>query len=303
MSRRSVASLLLTRAVAAAQETFRVESTLILVRFSAMRGREFVTDLTAGDILLSEDRQAQKIALFEGPLSAWQERVSVDFHLLVDISGTMDPYLALTSDLLRQTLLHHRPQQTKVSIHAFAYHYAKLAGPTNTPAEIERAIRQLQTADLGQRRRSASGIYDAILELASGIVGNQFTRSVLIVLSDGLDTGKHTGKDASKAAKEKQLVVYPVMVVPKHEWQSEDAMKEFTELGPATGGRALWPPAMTREALARILEHVVNQVAAEYTVGYYPGPGSGRPRSRNVKVSLRKQEGVAISGGVRTVMY
>ncbi len=291
-------------AVAAAmrQDTFRSEANLVVVRFSVMRGREFVTDMEAGDFVVTEDRQPQKIAFFEKPSDSSAEKMLVDFHLLVDISGTMSPYARLTRGLIKKTLLHRLRGSVRVSIHGFAYRHRQLAGPTIDAEEIERGIRALRELNLGQSRPKASGIFDAVIEVAKGIESQsvQF-RPVLIVLSDGLDTSVHRMSEAAQLAREKGLTVYPVMVVPKIEWKFGDMMKDFGNLGAATGGRGFWPEAMTEETMYRILVHVANQVSSEYTLGYYRQAGQGPRRSRMVVVALRRAEGLELSGGLRTI--
>lgn len=42
-------------AVAAGQEVYRSEANLVLVRFSIMKGRNFVTDLSAEDVIVTEN--------------------------------------------------------------------------------------------------------------------------------------------------------------------------------------------------------------------------------------------------------
>ncbi len=92
-------------AVAAGQQVYRSEANLVLVRFSVMKGRNFVTDLRAEDVIVTENGLEHRISLFEGPLSTWQERQQVDFRILVDLSGTALPFRPLTGELLRRTLV------------------------------------------------------------------------------------------------------------------------------------------------------------------------------------------------------
>lgn len=289
-------------AAALGQDTFRSEANLVVVRFSVMRGREFVTDMEAGDFVVTEDRQPKTIAFFEKPSDSSAEKTLVDFHLLVDISGTMSPYARLTRGLIQKTLLRRRPGNVRVSIHGFAYRHRLLAGQTTDVDEMEKGVRALRDVNLGQARPNASAIFDAVIEVAKGIESQSMQfRPVLIVLSDGLDTSVHRMSEAAQLAREKGLTVYPVMVVPKVEWKFGDVMKDFGNLGAATGGRGFWPEAMTEETMSRIMQHVANQVTSEYTLGYYWQAAEGPRRNRMVVVALRKAERLELTGGLRSI--
>ncbi len=294
---------LLLATVGQGQETFRSEANLVLVRFSAMRGRNFITDLTAEDVVVAENGQPQKIALFEGPLSAWQVNQTIDFRVMVDLSGTAMPFRPLTGELLRRTLVGTFGRRAVVSIYGFAYDCRRLAGPTQDASEIAAGLGRLETVDVRQLRRSASRIFDSVVEVAREIdADNEGTHPVLLVFSDGLNSGNHLNlDDAVKAALGTGFVVYPVLLANPGERSTREAelIEEYAKLGEQTGGRSFWPAAFTEESLSRILVHIVNEVRAEYTVGYYRGSGDRGVRTASVKLKERRKGN--LKGGVRLV--
>ena len=306
VSRRALALIPFPVAQLVRQELFRSESNLVMVRFSAMRGKNFITDLKAEDVVLAEDGLPQRIALFEGPLRGWQEKQEVDFRVLVDLSGTALRFKPLTGELLGRTLIESIRRRAAVSIYAFAYDCRKLAGPTRDAAELNRGIGQLANVDVRQGLPSASRIFDSVVQVA-GEVDTQAaqTHPVLVVFSDGLNDGnRKTLSDAIETALRVGMTVYPVLLANPGERDNREAelIEEYARMGPATGGRSFWPPAVTQQHLGRILEHVATQVRAEYTLGYYRSAGEGKGRVRTVSVKLKKRERGTLQGGIRRVV-
>lgn len=290
----------------AGQDVFKSEANLVQVRFSAMRGRNFLTGLRSEDVVLAEDGRPQRIALFEGPLSEWQGKQDVDFRVMVDLSGTALRFRALTGELLSRTLIETVRRRVSVSIYGFAYDCRKLAGPTREAAELTLGIAQLASADVRQKLPSASRIFDSVVQVAGEFTAEAAqTHPVLVVFSDGLNDGnKLTLSDAIEAAMQAGVTVYPVLLASPGERDQREAelIEEYARLGPATGGRSFWPPAVTREHLARILEHVATQVRAEYTIGYYRAAGEGKGMVRTVTVKLKGKKRATIQGGVRRLV-
>lgn len=82
------------------------------------------------------------------------------------------------------------------------------------------------------------------------------------------------------------------------EWQ----MREFSDIGPATGGRSFDPPILNELIVREILRMVVTEVRTEYVAGYYP-PAGEKPRPRKVEVVLRNKNLGKIHGGKRDVVH
>ena len=290
-------------AVAIGQQVYQSEANLVLVRFSVMKRRNFVTGLSEEDVIVTENGLEQRISLFEGPLSTWQERQQVDFRILVDLSGTTLPFRPLTGELLRRTLVGTFGQRAVVSIYGFAYDCLKLAGPTQDAGVIAAGLSRLETVDVRQLRRAASRIFDSVVQVAGEIdTGPERTHPVLLIFSDGLNSGsRNTLHTAVQSALGKAMVVYPVLLANPGERSPRESelIEEYAKLGEQTGGRSFWPAAFTEEHLSRILTHVVRQVKEEYTVGYYRG--SGKSGVGTVRVKLKDRRTGDLKGGVRLV--
>ncbi len=305
VSRRALLVVPLQAARIVQQGVYRSEANLVQVRFSAMRGRNFVTNLKAEDVVLAEDGRPQKIGLFEGPLSAWQEKQEVDFRISVDFSGSPEHFRPLTAELLSRTLIESIRRRAAVSLYAFAYDCRKLAGPTREQRELAGGVSRLNTVDLRQEFRRASRIYDSVIQIA-GEIDPAATNShpILVVFSDGINNGKKTANEAIEAALRAGMTVYPILLANPggKDKRKYELIEEYAKFGPATGGRSFWPPVFTAEHIQRILEHIVIEVRAEYTVGYYRTPDEGKARARTVSVKLKERKQGRIQGGIRRVV-
>lgn len=182
-------------------------------------------------------------------MSTWQEKQQVDFRILVDLSGTALPFRPLTGELLRLTLVGTFGQRVAVSIHGFAYDCLKLAGPTQDAGEIDAGLSRLETVDVRQLRRSASRIFDSVVQVAGEIdAGPKRTHPVLLIFSDGQNSGSRiTLNTAVQAALGKAMVVYPVLLTNPGERspQESELIEEYAKLGEQTSGRSFWPAAFT----------------------------------------------------------
>lgn len=294
---------LLSAAAGAGQETFRSEANLVQVRFSVMRGRQFVTDLSAEDVVLTEDGKPRKLTLFEGPLAAWQERQAIDFRVLVDLSGSAQQFRPLTGELLSRTLLGAIRRHTTVSLYGFAYDCRRLAGPTRDSGELNAGIRRLGTEHVRQELPAASRIFESVVQVAQEKGSDQIqVHPVLVIFSDGKSSGSgRTLHEAVEASLRAGMTVYPVLLAnpADRDGRDEQLIEEYAKIGEETGGRSFWPAAFTAEHLERILGHIANQVRAEYTVGYYRREQVKGVRI--VRVKLKDRSKGRLYGGIRRV--
>lgn len=252
---------------------------------------------------MAEDGQPREIALFEGPLSAWQANQAVDFRVMVDLSGSAQQFRPLTGDLLSRTLIEAIRRRASVTLYSFAFDCRKLSGPTRDPVELNAGIRRLSTVDVRQELRAASLIFDSVVQVANetNLDQNQ-VHPVLVIFSDGGNSGSRmTLHDAVEAGRRVGMTVLPVQLAntADRDGRDEHLIEEYARMGEATGGRSFWPAAFTPEHLERILSHIANQVRAEYTVGYYRARADQGGRA--VKVRLEDHRKGRLYAGIRQV--
>jgi VWFA-related protein len=281
-----------------AQPTFTTDTNLVVVRFSVMRDRLFVTNLKPSDIILTENDEPRPLALFESPVSGWHPSLEVDLRILIDVSGTVGMMGMLPAKTLRKCLIDQMPGHATLSIYAFARDCKRLCPPTRDPAVLDRAIEESQRVYVRQDLPSASFIYASIVQVAREAAADAPNRrTAIIVLSDGIDNGDRKFADAVAAAREADIVIYPIVVGHR----VIHGGRPFFDLGEHTGGRGFYPPNYRLEHLSRIFQHVATQARAEYTTGYYAQPNHQQRLRREVQVRLKENNGLTLYGGVRTV--
>lgn len=242
---------ILTAAGSLQPESFRIAANLVVVRFSVMKGRNFVAGLRAEDVVVTEDGREQRIALFEAAGSDWHEQQEIDFRILVDLSGSAKRYRVLTAELLVRALVGVFGKRAAVSLYGFAFDCQRLAGPTWDSGELNAGMTRLGTVDVQQKRRSASRIFDAVVQVAGEPSGEPAkTHPVMVIFSDGLNSGNRMAlDDAVRAALSAATTVYPVLLAaPGQRDDREGALiEQYGKMGAATGGRSFWPASFTEE--------------------------------------------------------
>jgi hypothetical protein len=81
-----------------------------------------------------------------------------------------------------------------------------------------------------------------------------------------------------------------------------ETMLRFGDLGPLTGGEAIFPSEMNRAALNDILGVIRDKSLSQYVVGFVPA-SSARPRKHDLKIRIQAKEGGKLVGGERTAVY
>lgn len=272
---------------------FRGEANLVTLRFSAMKGREFVTDLRREEIAIFEDGKEQTVRLFEVP-----EKGPLDIRVLIDVSGTVSFPNLLPPRLLYEALVDGLGGRADVTLYAFAKRCTRLAGPTREASEIAAAA-----ARLAKLPHDGTRIYEAVAQVAAE--ARQEGRSpspVMVVFSDGIEDSETKVETAIRAALEAGITVYPVLAGPPDERTDRVLLSRYNELGVQTGGRGFQPPAATAAAFERILRHVANEVHFSYAAGYYATAGDGRARKRTVEIRLRDKGRGTLGAASRTIL-
>lgn len=200
-----VACLLLASAGAGAvslqgQEVFRSRVELVRIDALVAEGRKAVTGLTAGDFQVSDNGVAQDVEL-----------VSFD-EVPLNVVIALDESSSLTGERLAQLrdaggkLAAILKQDDRAALLTFSETVTLQAAPTTALDEVRRAVARAQLAD-GTRPTALVDAVFASLLTAESDAG----RALVIVLSDGVDTGSWLRGDAVlEIARRSDAVVYAV---------------------------------------------------------------------------------------------
>jgi VWFA-related protein len=277
---------------------FRVQSELVLVRFHVFKNDRHVEDLDVSEIEIRENGQPRSVTVFEGFQQRLQRTIPVHLALVLDVSGSVTPYLPLTASLMQETLIQGLESKAVISLYAFAGETRRLSDPTRDAAVLQAGLQEANGID-----KRGSMVFGSLLQVCRDLGAGTDQRKVVVIFSDGLDTGTARQRQwisceqALKAARATDVVIYPVCLTEVFRSSSDELQAfSFAQLGVQTGGRSFAPLVLNSEALRDILQTIVWEQNMEYVAGYYTDPLS-RPGKRKVKVVLKNRSRGQVRGG------
>lgn len=144
-----------------------------------------------------------------------------------------------------------------------------------------------------------TNLHDAVYLSARELLKNEVGRKVIIILSDGVDTGSTKKLDESlEAAQRSDVIIYSVVVSDRGFYDrysglgGDSTLKRYAE---QTGGRMIEVSRM--EDTARAFREIAEELRTQYSLGYTSSnsrrDGSFRKiqikiRNRNYKVNTRR---------------
>jgi Ca-activated chloride channel homolog len=273
-------------AAASAQQPFRVDVKLVntgfVVRDAAGR---LVTNLERDDFEVFEDGAAQKIAFFGRSAD-----VPLDLGLVVDVSGSQDPFIRQHHKDLEAFLASVLGPKDRAFLVCFGNHLRLAQDFSSSARDLAAALKEFDAgehpyAELGPRelRIQGTAFFDAIYysireKLARGDMG----RRALIVFSDGEDNSSaHNLLDAIETAQGNDVMLFSVRYTDTKQTEKAarrlgvaDGLNSRNRYGTSvmeraareTGGAAFDARAAS---LAEHFRDIGDQLRAAYELGYY----------------------------------
>lgn len=137
--------------ICAAQPTFRTQTRLVLVSFHVIRGKSYVPDLKAADLVLLEDGHPRDFTIFDSP--SGQGRMPLELVLLFDthhpIPYFWDPagvfrFVRNWSDALSAGILNDQEADIRISVyHTRGRRLFRLTTGTTDPHQVTSAFGNL----------------------------------------------------------------------------------------------------------------------------------------------------------------
>ena len=248
-----------------------------------------VTSLGRDQFDLREDGVPQHVDYFANETDA-----PLSLGLVIDTSVSQAGLLPTERARAKAFLKGVLGPSDRAFVMGFDRDVALLQSLTNEGSLLARAIDAVR-ADLGRapipadlsagRGPRGTRLYDAI-EQASGLLGSQKGRKVLVLLTDGEDQGSRATRGAAlEAAERAEVMVYSVVVAdPLFYWghgrdfQGEAALVDFQK---RTGGWVVRPEA------TQGLGEVASELRAQYRLGYTPRAARYDGSFRRIEVRLR----------------
>jgi Ca-activated chloride channel family protein len=254
--------LLLLSSTVQAQEdsgaTFRIESKLVnlFVNVTDANG-SIVGGLSKEDFKVLEDGRPQDIAVFER-----QAALPLSLILAIDTSASTAIDRTRERDASKTFIHALLREQDQMSLIEFATYVDLLVPFTNKIGQLDHGLNSLKGGD-------ATALYDAIYA-ASDSLAPKKGRKVLVLVSDGGDTGKNsTYDDALEHALRGEVMIYSIIDVPIAASAGRDTGGEHAliTLAEQTGGKSFYAE---QGGLDKAFAKVSDDLRTQYLIGYYP---------------------------------
>ena len=260
------------------QATIRAEVFLVNVLFTAVdRNNRLVSGLKAGDFVLFEDNQPQKIEYFSDLSKG--SNVPLTIALLVDTSGSVKNKLAFekktAAEFFSSILKRNRDLALIIQFDSEVNLVQDFTDDAN------RLIDALNSIEAGNSTSLYDAIYLAVNEKLTGETG----RKIIVVITDGDDTSSKLRKEAAiESAQKNDVLIFGIGV--RGEFGSNfGVLKKFAE---ETGGSFFSPHAELAEiqaAFRAISEELQGQYSLAYSSTNKKKDGSYRSIDLRCKLS------------------
>lgn len=261
---------------ASEDDVLRLTTELVLVNVTVLddQGR-YVRGLRAEDFSLLQDGVAQRIEHFSA------EQAPFCAAVMIDASDSMRTKLrsACAAAAHFQSLAR---ADDAVAIYAFGSDIERLQDFSSSRTVTPRLWRL--------RARGKTRLYDGLRAGIEALDARAEQRRAILLISDGADTASETrAPTILRQAAQADVLVYAVDLQDanfpgRHPEQARHA-EWLTELAAATGGRYIKSPGGAH--LEMRFQEVVEELRAQYTLGFYPPQGYDG-QAHTIRVIVRR---------------
>jgi VWFA-related protein len=277
------------------QPTFRGrgEAVRVFVTVTDRDGR-LVTMLKQDSFEIRDEGKPQPISLFDNTPQP------VRLIVMLDVSGSMEGNLPLLRGAVEQLFPRLRPDD-RVRLGTFGHDVVISAGFTKDPEELLRSLPRAIAPD------APTPLWRAIDEAMTAFGNENDERSVILVLSDGKDSGPISFRqryisqgEVIDRARTRDVMVYAIGM------RSRSSRRSMPGLGPG-GLQAALTEDLPDPGLARVAEEtgggyteirfgqdlgpafaqVADELHSQYLLGFAPPKRDGKVHEIEVKVSER----------------
>ena len=275
------------QAATAGQQPIRIQVNLVNL-FATVRDKKtkkIVTGLEQSDFKVSEDNAGQEISSFSR-----ESNLPITLGLLIDTSGSVQQTLGAEQDAAVHFLNRVMRKGDLAMVISFDSDADLLAGFTEDPVILERAIRRTRIAGAsvaGPLGGNTPGtvFYDAVYLACTDKLAQEAGRKALVILTDAQDSGSQMRvQEAIEAAQRTDTVVHVLLIAPG--WGgNEGAAKKLTD---ETGGRTI--VVRNEKNLEEAFDQISEELRSQYTLGYYSSNTVRDGTFRKVKVESTRKD-------------
>jgi Ca-activated chloride channel family protein len=264
----------------AGQIVFRAGVDLINVGVTVTdrRGR-LVTDLVKDDFEVFEDGKRQTISHF-APGGGEEELARLRPGLMLDTSGSMERDLRLAQAAAIK-FLNLLPMSPDITLVDFDTEVRVMRYPQRDFARLVERIRM-------RKPDGWTALYDAVGVYLDGAQDQQ-GRPVLIMYTDGADSrSRLSWPETLELLRAAPVTVYAVGLTEHSGSLRTELRMRLQQMAETTGGQAFFPTAL--EDLDETYEKVLDEIRAQYQIGYASTNTEPDGRWRRVEVKVKRSD-------------
>jgi VWFA-related protein len=273
------------RAQEQSENTIRVGVNLVLVDATVKtKAGQIIPDLKKEDFQVREDGVAQKIDVFG------VDQLPLNVALVLDLSGSMGPYLGPLREAAKTTLETLKPDDS-VALFTFSTETQMRIPLTHDKAQISEMIKTFKAGGLTDIN---DGIFDAS-QYFLGLPANG--RRVIVLISDdeGTDAGNQGTKDIVTETVAANAVLYNLRIPGYnpvrnlyHEFK-RPGLVDIRRVMDETGGEMF--DVTDVKNLGAQFGALMTRIRTRYTLGYYTNATAATGKPHKLDVRLAKSFG------------
>jgi Ca-activated chloride channel homolog len=246
------------------QTVLRVHTRLVNIFVNAVNENgEPIGILNKEDFQIFEDKKPQTVAIFEK-----QSETPLSVVMAVDTSGSIIKDARLVREAAKQFVKDVIRPQDEMEVLEFAQNVNEIVPFTSDAKRIDEGLGRLTEG-------TDTNLYDAIYLAGQNLgarkpSGDGIRKRIVVIISDGGDSGKGTGYDqAVEQALRGEAMVYSVIVVPIEADAGRNTGGEHAliQMAADTGGKFYY--AESPDELKTAFAHISDDLRTQYLLGYY----------------------------------
>lgn len=262
----------------ASQAVFRAGVDLVTLGVTITdKSGHLATDLTRDDFQIVEDGAAQRLEYF-APGSGDEAVAALHPGLMLDTSASMERDLKLARSAAIK-FLNLLPRSEDITLVDFDTEVRVTRYPQRDFPRVVERIRN-------RKPEGWTALYDALGVYLDGAAAQQ-GRPVLVMYTDGADSRSSLSfREAIELLKASSATVYAVGLVANSGSARMESQQRLRLLTETTGGQAFFPSSL--KDLDGAYEQVLNEIRAQYQLGYLSTNVAADGRWRKVEVKVKR---------------
>lgn len=271
-------------ALLAQEDTIKVDVNLVNILCTVRnKSNGLVGNLEKKDFRIFEDGKEQEIKYFTK-----ETDIPLTIGLLVDTSGSQERLLDIEKRAAYQFFSKVLRKKDLAFLIQFGAEAELLQDDTNSPRLLQDGLNQLHmSVPVGglhpgpvptQQNQAGTILYDAVYLASHDKMQSEVGRKAIVLITDGVDTGSKTSRDASiEAALKADAIIYSIDYEDPAAYGrgfgtivigGGGGEGELRRLSGDTGGRVF--RVDRRNSLDDIFQQLQDEMRSQYSIGYQP---------------------------------